>query len=205
MKLLDNDINTDPMLKYPFFEDSKDMESIIYGIKEAIRFSQTKTFRAIGARMHDIPLPSCSYYFSKDPDKYWECYVRHVTTIVPQMVATNKMGPESDPAAVVDHQLRVKGIANLRVADTSVIPTTISGHLQAVSYMIGEKLADSLKREWKSNPNEIPITISVEELKEKEELEEWIKGPNRSHRDVKNKVILKQEAFWLTHGWHDMN
>lgn len=158
MKLVDNDIRTDPILKYPFFEDSQDMDTIVYGIKEALKFAQTNTFQSKGARVHSLPLASCSHYFDKDPDKYWECYVRHVTTIVPQMVATNKMGPESDPDTVVDPELRVRGIANLRVADTSIIPTTISGHLQAVSYMIGEKLADSLKRHWRSIGNEIPST-----------------------------------------------
>lgn len=161
LEILDNSIDTDPVLKYPFFEDRNDIASIIYGIKEALRIAQTKAFRMIGARAHGIPLPSCAHLpmvddDDEDDDRYWDCYVRHVTTIAPQMVATNRMGPRSDPEAVVDAQLKVHGIKMLRVADTSVIPTTISGHLQAASYMIGEKLAASLKRAWKSIPNEIP-------------------------------------------------
>jgi choline dehydrogenase len=60
-------------------------------------------------------------------------------------VGTCKMGPDSDTMAVVDAQLRVRGVQGLRVADASIMPTLIGGNTNAPSIMIGEKLADLLR------------------------------------------------------------
>lgn len=63
-------------------------------------------------------------------------------------MGTCKMGPASDPDAVVDPQLRVRGIDGLRVVDGSVMPNVIAGHPNAVIIMIGEKAADMIKEKW---------------------------------------------------------
>jgi choline dehydrogenase len=55
---------------------------------------------------------------------------------------TCKMGPSSDPSAVVDQYLRVHGVESLRVADTSVFPTMPSRGPNATAIMIGDRLAD---------------------------------------------------------------
>jgi choline dehydrogenase-like flavoprotein len=52
---------------------------------------------------------------------------------------TAKMGQPSDPTAVVDASLRVIGIDRLRVIDTSVMPTLISGNTATPTLMIAEK------------------------------------------------------------------
>ena len=53
-----------------------------------------------------------------------------------------RMGPDGDPTAVVDSDLRVKGIKGLRVADASIMPTMLSSNLNAGALMIGEKASD---------------------------------------------------------------
>lgn len=55
------------------------------------------------------------------------------------------MGTSDDPMAVLDAELRVRGVRGLRVADTSVMPLLNQGHTQMPAYAIGEKAADMIK------------------------------------------------------------
>lgn len=61
---------------------------------------------------------------------------------------TCAMGKASDPNAVVDEKLRVKGVKGLRVADCSIMPVLNGGHTQMPAYGIGEKAADLIKAAW---------------------------------------------------------
>ena len=61
------------------------------------------------------------------------------------LMGTCKMGPATDPAAVVDPELRVHGISGLRVIDASIMPTMLSANLNAGALMIGEKGADLVR------------------------------------------------------------
>ena len=68
---------------------------------------------------------------------------RGTTTFHP--MGTCRMGPATDPSAVVDDQLRVHGIEGLRVVDASVMPTMLSANLNAGTMMIADKASDMIR------------------------------------------------------------
>ena len=78
---------------------------------------------------------------------YWKCLAGQLTHELAHDVATCPMGPPDDPRAVIDPELRVYGVPNLRVADASVMPENISGNTYAPCVMIGEVAADLVKRD----------------------------------------------------------
>jgi choline dehydrogenase len=65
---------------------------------------------------------------------------RGTTTFHPN--GTCRMGPETDPLAVVDDNLRVHGLQGLRVIDASIMPTMLSANLNAATMMIADKASD---------------------------------------------------------------
>jgi choline dehydrogenase-like flavoprotein len=70
-----------------------------------------------------------------------------IGTTIFHPVGTAKMGRETDPAAVVDARLRVRGLAGLRIADASVMPRITSGNTNSPTLMIAEKAAEMMMAE----------------------------------------------------------
>ena len=70
-----------------------------------------------------------------------------IGTTIFHPVGTCKMGRDDDPMAVLDSQLRVRGVHHLRVADASAMPTITSGNTAAPTMMIAERAAELLTRE----------------------------------------------------------
>jgi choline dehydrogenase len=79
----------------------------------------------------------------KQSDEALVAYVRETCSTVWHPVGTCKMG--TDLMAVVDPELRVRGVEGLRVVDASIMPTITTGNTNAPAIMIGEKAADLIK------------------------------------------------------------
>ncbi|KFB37102.1 AGAP003780-PA-like protein [Anopheles sinensis] len=133
---------------YPsYLADERDVEALLAGVKEAVRISKSPAMKRYDARVLGIPLPNCEQWDLRDDD-YWRCAIRTLSSTAYQQMGSCRMGPPGDPLAVVDPDLRVHGLQGLRVADVSVVPTTISAQSAAIDYMVGERAADIIKAQW---------------------------------------------------------
>jgi len=79
------------------------------------------------------------------PGQDWTRFARSHYDSFHHGIGTCKMGPASDPTAVVDQRLRVHGVANLRIADASILPTIPHAPTNLACMMIGERVADFLR------------------------------------------------------------
>lgn len=122
--------NRPPAIRFNFLSARLDQEVTL----EAMRITR----RIMTApSMRDIATDEIAPGVNIDSDDELLDWVKKNAETTYHPVGTCKMG--SDPMAVVDDQLRVHGIAGLRVADASIMPTLTSGNTNAPSIMIGEK------------------------------------------------------------------
>lgn len=86
-----------------------------------------------------------------------DAWIRAKSETIYHPVGTCRMGAAGDPLAVVDDQLRVQGVAGLRVVDASVMPTLIGGNTNAPTIMIAERASDLLRGKPALAPIDVPV------------------------------------------------
>jgi choline dehydrogenase len=121
-----------PLIQPNYLACAADIDVLVQGMLIARRLARTPAFASV---LGDEIQPGLAVQSEAD----LHAYIRSYASTVFHPVGTCKMG--SDPLAVVDAQLRVHGVAGLRVADASIMPSIVNGNTNAPTIMIGEKLA----------------------------------------------------------------
>ncbi|NKI15870.1 glucose-methanol-choline oxidoreductase [Spongiibacter sp. KMU-166] len=132
--LKDSNPLSEPLIDLNLFDNNEDMETLLRGVKLGQKILRHQYFSTFTLR---------DYFFKDDmSDEEMVEVIRNHANTVYHPVGTCKMGSDKD--SVVDPELRVHGIKNLRVADASIMPTIVGGNTNAAAIMIGEKCADMI-------------------------------------------------------------
>ncbi|GCA51063.1 alcohol dehydrogenase [Sinorhizobium sp. KGO-5] len=126
-----------PMIDPRYLSHPEDMRLSIKGLKLAREILAQPAFAPFVEKAEAFPGPDA------EDDQRLQSYIRSKGKTVYHPVGTCRMG--TDDMAVVDPQLRVRGLRNLRVVDNSIMPTLISGNTNAPAIMIGEKASDLIR------------------------------------------------------------
>jgi choline dehydrogenase len=138
-----------PVIQPNYLAEETDRRVLLAGMKLARRLLASKPLEPYYER-EDFPGPDV-----QDDDGLLEAAKqRGTTTFHPS--STCRMGPASDPMAVVDDQLRVHGLEGLRIIDASIMPRMISANLNAATMMIAEKGADLILSRAPPDPVIVP-------------------------------------------------
>lgn len=125
-----------PVIQPNLLSDPRDREVILTALKKSIDVIGAPSLN--GYTLNGVSFPAAPY-----TNESLMAHIRKSAETLYHPVGTCKMGKDSQ--AVVDDQLRVYGVKNLRVIDASIMPTIVSGNTNAAAIMIGEKGADLIK------------------------------------------------------------
>ncbi|CUH86593.1 Alcohol dehydrogenase [acceptor] [Phaeobacter sp. CECT 5382] len=124
-----------PRIDPQFLSDPKDLAALIAGVRKTRQIMQTAP---LAGYIHK------ELFIEEEPDDAaLEQHIRARADTIYHPVGTCKMG--QDDMAVVDPELKVRGLAGLRVVDASVMPRLIGGNTNAPTIMIAEKAADLIR------------------------------------------------------------
>ena len=124
-----------PLIQPNYLDADEDKRVVVAGLKLSRRLMHSKAL---------------SHYFDyevypgieKQSDEELLQVARERGTTTYHQMGTCRMGPKSDPTAVVDDNLKVYGLKNIRVIDASIMPTMLSANLHSGATLIGEKGSD---------------------------------------------------------------
>ena len=139
LTLTSTDPHVQPFLNYNYFQEEEDLRRMREAVRLCIQICEQSSFSDI---LLDMVNPTEADMESDETLNAW--LMRNIGTSH-HISGTCKMGPDSDPMAVLDQFCHVRGVENLRVADASSMPDCIRANTNATTIMIGEKVSDFIK------------------------------------------------------------
>ncbi|KAJ7734085.1 pyranose dehydrogenase [Mycena metata] len=140
--LSSNDPFAAPLIDLGFLSSEFDALALAEGIKLALKFASAPAWN------HDGYLGAPTVDIAAMTPAELTAHVRANSGPGYHIVGTAGMSPRGAQYGVVDPDLKVKGIAGLRVIDASVVPIVPGAHTQAVTYVVAERGADLVKQTW---------------------------------------------------------
>ncbi len=135
------DPHIQPALDYRYLSDPWDRARMREAVRLVMKLAQHPAYQAL---VTEPITPTAQDLTSDDALDAW--LLAHATT-QHHSSGTCKMGPASDPMAVVDQHGRVHGLEGVRVIDASVMPDVVRANTNATTIMIGERMADLIGKE----------------------------------------------------------
>jgi choline dehydrogenase-like flavoprotein len=140
LRLQSADADVQPLLDYGYLKDEIDRRRMREAIRLAVQLGEHEDFKAITTGRIEPTAADLS------SDQALDDFARRAVTTSIHISGTCKMGPASDPLAVVDQYGRVHGMRNLRVADASIMPDCVRANINLTTMMIGERIADFIRQ-----------------------------------------------------------
>jgi choline dehydrogenase len=137
VKLASADPRVAPKIDPNFLADERDLDLLVKGVQLQMDILQSSPLQPWRGKM--------LYPVQRDDTAGIIADIRARADTQYHPTSTCKMGPASDPLAVVDAQLRVHGLQGLRVVDASIMPTVTGGNTNAPTIMIAEKAVDMIR------------------------------------------------------------
>lgn len=124
-----------PYILHNYLSEQTDMDRMVHGLRVAIDIVRRPALTKYTTRPYYVP--------ASDSDEDLRAHIRSQATTVYHPVGTCRMG--SDAEAVLDCELRVRGVEGLRVVDASVMPTIPRGNTNAPTIAVAERAADMIR------------------------------------------------------------
>ncbi|CAG9835424.1 unnamed protein product [Diabrotica balteata] len=142
-----------PLMVANYLSEPEDVQVLVDGIRVIQKLMNTTVMKQkYGPELIKEDYGECNKKYKHDSDDFWQCAIRYYTGPENHQACSLKMGPSSDPMAVIDNRLMVHGIDGIRVMDASAMPILVSGNTHATIVMMAERGVDFIKARWRPQP-----------------------------------------------------